>query len=167
MPERLLISIPIRSRRVHEVRVKFVLGTGDGDQAVCPSAIDLIDVVDLAVVVFRLLGADVLSRGYEVLEVDVREGEVVEDDVLGGEAGEAAEEGEVLLLRLLLRVVELAVGAVGPLLHLGDQLLLPPLRHVVRVLRRRLLVGVAAVPAVVGGARGGAVVELVGGLISR
>lgn len=56
---------------------------------------------------------------------------------------------------------------ISTLFDLRHQPFLPANRHVIDILSRVLLVGVSAVAAVVGGAGGSAVVDLVGGGLLR
>lgn len=156
------IPIPLRVGRAYKVGVELVPGARNRDQAVGPDPVDLVGVVELPLVVPPLLRTHRVGAGNLVLEVDVGEGQVGEDGVDGGEGGEPGEEGEVHALGALLGVVELAVGAVGALLHFGDEPLLPTVRDLVDILRRVLLALVAAVATIVGGTGGGAVVEVEG-----
>lgn len=158
--EHVLVAAPVEIGRGDEVGVQLVAGASDGYQAVGTCPLDLVGVVQLPIVVLALLGAYPVGGGDLVLQAHVGEGEVGEDGVDGGQRPETGEEGEVLALGALLGVVELAVGAVGALLDLGHQPLLPPLGDLVRVLCGGLLVRVPAVSAVVGCAGGGAVVKV-------
>lgn len=144
---------PIDGGGVDEVGVELVLGAGDGDEGVGDGAVDLEVVVELAggrISAVRRL--DAIRGGDDVLKVDIGESEVAEDVVAGGQAAEAREEGEVHPFRLSAGIVELAVGPISALLHLGDKPLLPPIRHVVHILCSVSLTGVPAVATVAGSA---------------
>lgn len=144
---------PIDGGGVDEVGVELVLGAGDGDEGVGDGAVNLEVVVELAggrVGAVRCL--DAIRGGDDVLKVDIGESEIAEDGVAGGQAAEAREEGEVHLFRLSAGVVELTVGPISALLHLGDKSLLPPIRHVVHILCSVSLAGVPAVATVTGSA---------------
>uniref|UniRef100_A0A8R7V1U7 Uncharacterized protein n=1 Tax=Triticum urartu TaxID=4572 RepID=A0A8R7V1U7_TRIUA len=113
-----LVAPPLGVGRRDEVRVQLVPGARHGDEAVRAGASHLVLVVHLPVRVLPLRRCHVVRRRDLVLQPDVREGEVVEHGADGGQLAEPGEEGEVLPLGALARVEELAVRAVGALLHL-------------------------------------------------
>lgn len=134
MLQGLLILAPLGIGRIDEVRVELVLSTSHRDQAMSTRTIDLIDIVNLPLVILLLLGLDAVRAGYQILQLHIRQSEVVQHHVHGCQLPEARQEGQIFLLGLLLRIVELTVSSVGSLLYLGNQPLLPSLGDVVHVL---------------------------------
>jgi hypothetical protein len=154
-----LVAAPLGVGRGDEVRVQLVPCARHRYEAVRAGARHLVLVVHLAGAVGALGGAHVVGGRDLVQQPDVGERQVVEHGAERRQRADPGQERQVLLLRPLSRVEELRVRAVGALLHLGHQPLLPPLRHVVHVLRRVLLARVPAVSAVVRRARRRAIVH--------
>ena len=164
----LLVAIPLRLRRVDEVRVELVPCARDRYQTMSTAApFDLVHVVNLAALGLALGRTHPVRGSDQVLQVNVGEREIVEHDFDGSQSAEPGEESQVFLLGSFLGVVELAVGAVGAFFYLRDESFLPPFGNFVGVLRGVFLGGVAAVAAVAGGAGGGAVVEVEGGSLGE
>jgi hypothetical protein len=98
MPQHVPVLVPLRRRRIDKMRIQLIIGTSDGDQTMCSNPINLVHIINLSTLVLPLLGCHPVGARYQVLQIHVRQCQVVQHGVLRRQLTKPSKESKVLSL---------------------------------------------------------------------